>query len=184
METKKQIRRKMLEKRAAHPLEFRREADTAICNLLCDSSSFCRSEEIYCYVSKQEEVSTKIIIEEAFARGKSVAVPKVLGPHRMEFYYIKSLDELKQGYKGILEPSADREAKGERGLAIVPGVAYDCLGNRIGYGGGFYDSYLQAHPFLDTIGLFYSVQGVEKLPCDEGDIQLQMIITEKGKIIC
>lgn len=143
---------------------------------------FQNAEEIYCYISLYEEVSTFELINSTLKMGKKVAVPKVIVDNFMKFYYIDSLTELKTGYFGILEPEADtaREAEGKQGLVLLPGTAFDRSGNRIGYGKGFYDTYLYAHPELHRIALAFSLQCVERIPADPHDIRVEAVITEKG----
>ena len=107
------------------------------------------SETVFCYVSFRDEADTFRIIREALARGKKAAVPRVEGKHRMEFYYINSMDDLSPGYMGIPEPSEDAERRAvpvKNDLMVMPGAAFDRSGTRLGYGAGFYDAYLSKHP--------------------------------------
>lgn len=117
--------------------------------------------------------------------GKKVAVPKVIVDNFMKFYYIDSLKSLTPGAYGILEPEAypQREACKEHALVILPGVAFDRQGNRIGYGKGFYDNYLSTHPQYHRIGLAFSAQCVDFIPADCHDIRVEAVITEKGNYI-
>ncbi|MBC5687786.1 5-formyltetrahydrofolate cyclo-ligase [Mediterraneibacter sp. NSJ-55] len=185
METKRQIRAAYLKKRASWPIDSRKRAGKMIEKVLFSSPVFCQTEELYCYISYGEEVSTKGILKQALKEGKKVAVPKVSGPGKMEFYYIDSMEDVKPGFKGILEPKGrGRLAEGEAGLILVPGLACDKNGYRIGYGGGFYDAYLKAHPKLLSIGLFYSIQLIDTVPVQEQDMPVQRIMTEKGNLLC
>ncbi|MCU6746716.1 5-formyltetrahydrofolate cyclo-ligase [Faecalicatena acetigenes] len=185
LEIKKQIRNTFSESRNSYPSVSRKKAEKAIESYVYSCPDFLKAEELYCYVSFGTEVCTHRIIQHALENEKKVAVPKVSGPHKMDFYYIRSLDMLKPGFKGILEPEEKAPlANGEKGLLFVPGLAFDPQGNRLGYGGGFYDAYISTHPKLVCCGLFYSIQQAEKLPVEAQDKQLQMIITEKGCLPC
>ena len=85
----------------------------------------------------------------AWDDGKEVAVPRVDGDGIMHFYYLRSLKDLEPGAFGIMEPRADcRICETEEGLLLMPGVAFDEQGHRVGYGGGYYDRYLEKHPHL------------------------------------
>lgn len=185
MEAKKQIRRDMLQRRKDCPAELRRQADKKIASAVFSLPQFQEAEEIYTYVSYREEASTRELIERALAEKKKVAVPKVLSPGHMEFYYIGSLMDVTPGYRGIPEPGKDAfVAEGKRGVILVPGLAFDRMGNRLGYGGGFYDAYLRAHPKLFRVGLFYSFQQREHVPTETFDMALEEIITEEGSQLC
>ena len=151
---KKEIRRKKLKERAALPPGIRKHAEAGIAQRLFSCALYQEAEEIFCYASYGSEADTSRIIAESLRLGKRTAVPKVIGERRMEFYYISGMDELSPGYRGIPEPAgtAGTEAlPGRDTLIILPGAVFDRTGNRLGYGGGFYDTYLAAHPQARTI---------------------------------
>lgn len=146
---------------------------------------FVRNEELYCYVSCKEEVSTRELMESSWQLGKKIAVPKVLGKNHMEFFYIDKMEELTPGFQGILEPDSLRQAKGGHGLILLPGLAFDFFGNRVGYGGGYYDAYLKKHPGLCRIGAAFFIQCFQTIPAEDHDIPVEAVVTEKGWIpIC
>lgn len=184
LETKKQIRTRALEERRALTSEARDRYSRTICRLVVEHPLFQSAREIYCYASFREEVKTESLIEEAWKAGKRVAVPRVEEEGKMDFYYIDSLEELSCGYQGIPEPAKDvskaalPEAAGT--LIILPGAAFDKSGNRIGYGKGFYDRYLNAHPCCRRMGLAYQIQCVESIPAKPHDACVEAVITEKG----
>lgn len=203
METKKEIRARALKERGSLQPEVRASFDQKIYKLAADHPFFQNAREIYCYASFRDEVSTAGLMELAWKAGKRIAVPRVMDSLQMEFYYIESLKELQPGYQGILEPEIDlskkaipvevsRKAGGladRRGLheksnrdilMILPGAAFDRMGNRIGYGKGFYDRYLQRFPGCCRMGLAYSVQCVNEIPAESWDIRVETVITEKG----
>lgn len=202
METKKEIRTRALKERGALLPEERNFRDQKIHSLAAAHPLFQNAREIYCYASFRDEVSTDGLLELAWKAGKKTAVPCVTDSLRMEFYYIESLKELRPGYRGILEPEADMAEKAIPGketgirldeglspdedrdiLIILPGAAFDRMGNRIGYGKGFYDRYLQRFPVCRRMGLAYSVQCVEEIPADPWDIRVEAVITEKGNFV-
>ena len=91
---------------------------------------------------------------------------------------ITSFDELKPGAYGILEPDAGIPASADDGLMIMPGVAFDTNRNRVGYGGGYYDRYLESHPQLHTLALAFDMQVLFEVPAEEQDIKPQLLVTE------
>ena len=97
----------------------------------------------------------------------------------MEFYAIRSMEELRPGAYGILEPGIRRKIKiTKKTLCIVPGLAFTRDGKRLGKGGGYYDRYLAAHPGLRTMGLTYRCLLQERIPCEAHDRPVDVVITE------
>lgn len=140
---------------------------------------FQASDNIFTYVSCNQEVDTKGFIEDCLAAGKNVFVPKVYG-QQMHFHKIDSLALLKAGKYGILEPvnAFDADWEKESGLMIMPGLAFDKRRNRVGYGGGFYDRYLEMHPQFETIAVCFDFQIVDILETESYDLKPQSIVSE------
>jgi len=178
MESKKDIRKRVLEKRNCIPDKEWEDKSRLICEKVVTHPFFLQADAIYCYADYRREVATRQIMEYAWKIGKKVATPKVLGDV-MEFYYIQSFDDLEEGYKGIAEPKQTNLAYDENVLVIMPGAAFDKTCNRIGYGRGYYDKYLQAHPNYKTIALAFECQMVETIPAEALDICPDIIITEE-----
>lgn len=178
MESKKDIRKRVLTKRKEILKKVWEENSHKIFEKVVTHPSFLNADEVYCYVDFKNEVGTKEILEYAWSLQKKVAVPKILGDD-MKFYYINSLHELEEGYFGIFEPVIENQAEGENVLVVMPGVAFDRQRHRIGYGKGFYDKYLDEHPDYQTMALAFELQMVENIPADEHDICPQIIITEE-----
>ena len=141
------------------------------------------SRIIHIYVSSvNNEVDTLGLIFDMFRQGKSVIVPKCMpGARNLNSIRIYSLDELKPAKFGIMEPDYDpeREVKPERfDMIIVPLLAFDRNGGRLGFGGGYFDSLL-GQCTCPVIGFAYSFQEVERIPMEKHDRRLTIIITEK-----
>ena len=185
---------------------MRREHSDKILKKVYDLEAYKNADVILSYVDYQSEVITSPLIEKAIIDGKKVFCPKVSG-NDMDFYRIKGLEELKEGYKGIREPVSREKFPIElksldtmnnprsqyslstnllndviRPLVIMPGVVFDRNGQRIGYGKGFYDRFLtqmsENKLGLYTIGLCYECQLVDEVPYEMHDISLDMIVTE------
>lgn len=183
MEIKKQIRRRILKRRESLSKdEWRRKSDKVIEELIAQPI-YKESNTIYSYVSYRNEPDTWRFIIYSLKAGKKVAVPKVIG-NEMKFYYICGIEELAEGYKGIFEPpETNEEATEDNALLIMPLVAFDREKHRLGYGGGFYDRYLQKYPNHFKIGIGFSFQEAESIPAEKYDVSPDSIWTDKGEII-
>lgn len=182
LETKKQIRREILKRRETLSEEEWKRRSEKLTAFLLEQPIYRESEIIYCYVSYRFEADTWRFIMYSLKNGKSVAVPKVCGDE-MKFYYIRDVDELKEGYRGIFEPPETNEEAIEEGvLFIMPLVAFDREKHRLGYGGGFYDRYLEKHPNHFKIGIGFSFQETEYVPVEQYDINPDRIWTDEGEI--
>ena len=149
------------------------------------SEQYRKAKNLLIYAAYLSEVSTYEIIEQALNSGKKVFCPKVLNPGIMEFYEITSLDDVILGYKNIPEPKVTeisyQHTQTNHTLMVMPLVGFDNHKNRLGYGGGFYDRYLQRYPDMKRIGLGFECQRYEKvLPVEETDKTLDFIITESN----
>lgn len=148
---------------------------------------FLKASIVCCYVDFRGEVGTKGIIREAWRLGKKIFVPRVENAG-MEFFRLSSFEELKAGAFGIPEPTKrPKEAVricAEGNLMIMPGVAFDRKRNRIGYGGGYYDRYVSAHPKLHTMALAFEYQILPEVPHDPTDIRPDIIVTERRILGC
>ena len=141
-------------------------------------SEFVKAKHILAYADYNHEVMTRYIIEEAWKAGKEVAVPKVVGKD-MIFYRLTDFSQLEPGYFGIPEPVRGEIVKWEDALMVMPGVAFDPENNRVGYGGGFYDKYLEKHPNLHAVAIAFELQMYRELPFEEHDIKPEKVVTEK-----
>lgn len=177
------LRRRMKEVRALLPSALREQEEKKMQELLYASAFYQNTRILFSYVSSQSEADTKAIISHAFSCGKRVAVPKVIGPSLMEFYEIYSLTDLIHGAYGLLEPVTGKkiELPNEKQLMLVPGLAFDYEGGRLGYGGGFYDRYLNLHKdAFVTAALCYKEQLIEKVPVNSNDISMDCLIMPSG----
>lgn len=178
-EIKKEIRKEIKSLRAAHTDVQVHEMSLAVKDHFCALEEYKKAEVIYAYMDCKHEVETRDLIKKAWEDGKKVAVPKVKG-ERMEFFYIQSLEtDLEDGYFGIREPKEVHPAFDEEALLLMPGVAFDEERHRVGYGGGFYDRFLEEHPKMTTVALAFEFQVKEQVPFEVFDIRPQKIVTER-----
>ena len=184
METKQDIRNKLLLNRNYLPLLERSDYSSLIMESLINHEQFKSAKNLLIYVGYQSEVDTRDIIRHAMQNGKKVFCPKVLRPGYMEFYPIKALSDLIPGFKGIPEPFITHKCYVPREednlLMVMPLVGFDESKNRLGYGSGFYDRYLERYSFIPTISLGFECQKYENLPTEATDRKPDVIITEKN----
>ena len=160
------------------PLKKWSDAGQIIVEKLISHPLFVMADEIYCYVDCKGEVYTSDIFITAWKMGKKTAAPRIENG-KMEFYYIERFGDLDLGTYGIPEPITTEKANGKNVLVIMPGIAFDANKNRIGFGKGFYDKYLEKHLDYRRIALAFSMQIVENIPADAHDIRPEVIITEE-----
>ena len=183
METKRLIRKNSLEKRSGLSIEQWTSYSDIIELKLLELADYKQADAILCYADYKGEVRTTSFMERALLDGKEVACPRVNGKKDgvMEFYQVSSLNELDSGYKGILEPiGAIPYVPEKRCLMVLPGAAFDASGNRIGYGKGYYDRYLDRYPKIHTVGICFECQLVDAVPATEYDWVMDRVITESG----
>ena len=144
--------------------------------LFLASDAYKNAKTIYGYLPYNQEVRTVAMLEQAMKDGKRVAVPKCYGDE-MRFIFMDDLSKVEKGYANIPEPIADEPiADDETALVLMPGMAFDPQGHRIGYGGGFYDKFLAKEPNHPTLALCYDFQMVEYLETEEFDIPVDTVL--------
>lgn len=183
MQTKSEIRKYITDIKKTMTYEQIAALSDTITDKLIQTKEYIDNENILVYVSYNQEVRTDRIIKHSITHKKKVYVPKVFKNENtkyMEFVRINSYKDLAPGYMGIMEPvSNDYEILSD-GLVVMPGVAFDAQMNRIGYGGGFYDRYLQQHmSYFDKIAICFDYQVVEHIEAEQFDIKPDKIITDK-----
>lgn len=142
------------------------------------SKEFAQAKTVGAYFPKGSEVRTGLLMSTARKHGKRVALPKTEG-YYMHFYEYGPDDDLVEGRFGIMEPAPVKPVE-KVDLLLVPGVAFDRKGCRIGYGKGYYDRFIAAGQAGFSIGLAYSFQVVQELPRGRFDQSLNAVATESG----
>ena len=166
-------------------LEDRERRSAAICALVVASPGYAAARAIHCYLPMRSEVDTRPLIADALAHGKRVAVPIVVPKAAdLAHAWLETLaaDALIPGAFGTFNPRELRPAApGDWELAIVPLLAFDRRGYRLGYGKGYYDRLL-ADGSVTTIGVGFAEQEIDMLPDEPHDIALGWIVTEREVI--
>jgi 5-formyltetrahydrofolate cyclo-ligase len=186
-EIKKSIREEMIKHRDSLSIDIKEKWDENIFNNFINSKFYKYSNTIFSFVSFKSEVDTHKIIKYALNDGKTIYVPKVKSKQKeMEIFKIEGFNNLKKGYFGILEPVEECKiaCRDNIDLILMPGVAFDKYGGRIGYGAGFYDRFLSSmKKDINKIALAYKFQVIDKVPEDKNDVRVDGIITEEDIIL-
>lgn len=173
---KAELRRQIREKKRAMTESQILEASDRLRELFVNCSAYHQARTIYGYLPYNQEVRTVPMLEQALKDGKRVAVPKVFGD-TMKFIYLEDFTQVEKGYAGIPEPVADGPvAEDTEALVLMPGLAFTKQGDRMGYGGGFYDRFLAEEPNHPTVALCYDFQIVESIPTEEFDIPVDCVL--------
>ena len=186
-EEKKRLRKRFVSARnglSSNELFFK---SRLISSRFINTKAYLNADVIHCYISinRQNEVATRNLIEHMLGQGKKVVVPKMEGEGRLSHFYIQGLDELTENSFGVAEPKEKKQCSAKVDnfdLIIVPMVSGDMFKNRLGYGKGYYDRFLEGVN-ATKVGFLFDLQLYnEKLPTDKFDVQLDILITE-SKIV-
>lgn len=193
---KKVLRERMNARRKALGAAEAQKCAAAAQDALMADEVWCRARQVALYVAARGELGTASLLEAAWSAGKQVLLPRCRPRQagHMDFVRCASMADLVPGHFGLLEPQADRAAlpwESEEpnalnalcpDLLVIPGVAFDMQGNRLGQGGGYYDRAL-SHPALIgavRVGLAYTWQVVKTLPVELWDCPMHGLCTEEG----
>lgn len=185
-ESKKALRKEMLAIRSSIGAEERARIDADLARNVMSLPEYTRADALFAYLSFGAEVDTRALIEDAWARGIAVALPRcVPGTREMTWHRVESFDGLVRSAFGVDEPADDDETRIDpadyaRAIALVPGLTFDPQGYRLGYGGGFYDTFLARFPGC-PVGLCRDEQMSQDLRkldvIDAHDLPVRIIVT-------
>ena len=192
---KKRLREKLLKKRDSIPPDLKAQKESEIEKKLFDLDIFKKAECLLMYVSFRSEVDTRRYLDDVLKMNKRLILPVVDTRHALlKLYEIKDTSELAPGYMGIPEPEIRENRRAtikDIDLVVIPGTGFDIKGNRLGYGGGYYDRLLSYESkqlaeveHITTIALAFEEQIGDEIPAEPHDIQVDMIITDKQLIRC
>ena len=173
---KKALRAEIRAKKRAMTAQEIEEKSAALAKTFYETAEYKNAKTIYGYLPYNQEVRTTQMLAHALADGKQVAVPKVYGDE-MKFILLSDLGQVAKGYAGIPEPIADGPVAADpTALVLMPGLAFDPEGHRLGYGGGFYDKFLAAEPDHPTLALCYDFQMLPHLDTESYDIPVDRVL--------
>ena len=162
-----------------------READEAICRWVIQSEAYEKAQTIFCYVGTEREIDTMRLIHIMMRDGKNIAVPLCVRKGVMEARRIVGMGGLVSGRYGILEPRLECPVvpPEELDLVIVPCCTGNARGQRLGYGGGYYDRFLP-QTRCPTMLLCRHQLEREDIPMEPHDVQMDYFVTERGIVNC
>lgn len=181
--TKEELRKMMKNRRRTLSASRILFYSAIVTDKLVREKAYASADTIFAYYSVSAELSMDYLYEQAWNDGKKIALPVCLPGNELEFrYYTKGM-ELEKGVYGIPEPLSGEKVNPEmvKPLFLVPGLVFDTCGNRIGYGGGYYDRFLKKYPSVMRIMLAYEMQKSTSIPYDENDVPVDIIITETAR---
>lgn len=185
---KQRLREERLAAREVLSEQERSVLDDRITQKLLATSEYAEATTVLTYVSVSSEVSTRMFIECALRDGKTVAAPRCLPGHCLEFVAITSLDQLIAAPFGLLEPSKELPALTEEqmdaSICIVPALLVDTKGYRLGYGAGFYDRFLSTYPGKKICLAYQQNLSRAMLPHTAFDVVVDVVITESEVLTC
>ena len=180
---KKTLRAEIRAKKRAMTAQEIGEKSAALAKAFYETAEYKNAKTIYGYLPYNQEVRTTQMLAHALADGKQVAVPKVYGDE-MKFILLSDLSQVAKGYAGIPEPIADGPVAADpTALVLMPGLAFDPDGHRLGYGGGFYDKFLAAEPDHPTLALCYDFQMLPHLDTESYDIPVDRVLWAEKCIV-
>jgi len=181
-ETKDSLRKQILNKRKSFSQEQLQEKNSKIFEKLFSLQEFSQVNNIGVYVSFNNEVETRKIIEKLLELKKNLFAPVMdFGNEHFSYAKISSLENLTENKYGVLEPKEKEFVEASQiDVFLVPGAAFDSQRNRIGWGKGYYDKFFNKNnPSGKKIGLFFEFQLIKEVPVESFDVKMDFIITEK-----
>jgi len=179
---KTQLRQQMNQQRdAMSPGERSRRSDQCFDRMI-NLPVVCDATLIFCFISHRSEIDTHRLIQHWLAEGKQIAVPLIIGRGIMHAHYLRSFNDLAPGVLGILAPTHPDPIETAADITCCPGLAFTERGDRLGFGGGYYDRYLAAHRSTTAIGLCFDMQVLDVIPANETDLPMHNIVTDQRVI--
>lgn len=181
---KRELRQHMRRIKQAHSQQQLADASVLVCSKLHADPLVSDADIIILYWALPDEVCTHDLVRQLASEGKTVLLPRVISDTEMTLHQYTSPDDLSVGAYGIMEPTGEpypiekihhNHAQGKKIIAVIPGMAFDKSGHRLGRGKGYYDRMLSRIPYIYTIGMCFPFQVVEEVPCESYDITMQKL---------
>lgn len=172
------LRKSMLQQRDALDTTYKAGYDQRICSRLWETIRTYKYAVIHAYLSMGSEIDLSPLITKLLTMGHTVICPKTLPNRTLQQLELTSLQQVEKGMWGTKHPASNAVYNGTYDLIIVPGLAFDQANRRLGYGGGYYDSFLNAHTSARTIGVAYPFQVLGTIPFEEHDAKLDTVYYE------
>jgi 5-formyltetrahydrofolate cyclo-ligase len=177
MEEKRLLRKKMTDRRRQMSPAIKQDLDRRLCQSLQELITERRPKVVHTYLPMPAEIDFLPVLAKMLEENIQLVLPKTLRGGQLEHLPLTSFEQLEDGIFGTKHPIGGVPYTGAYDLIIVPGLAFDRQGHRLGYGGGYYDRFLPAHPEAHKIALCYDFQIVENLPLEPHDVQLDALLS-------
>jgi len=175
--TKKELRKFIREQKKRHSAEQLKAMSQEIDARLHSYEKCLKASTILIFCALPDEPETLPVIEQLFSQGKRLLLPEVIDDERMRLRIYSGRESLHEGAFGILEPTGEIFTDySEIELAVIPGMAFDAKGNRLGRGKGYYDRFLPLIPQAYKLGICFPFQKLESIPTDENDIPVDEVL--------
>lgn len=166
----------MRQQRAQLNPEIKKAYDEWVCQQLWRRIEQKSMQIVHCYIPMGMEIDIRPLIRQMLGAKIRVVTPRTLKNRQLQHLILASLDQVEKGVFGTTFPAGKQLYQGSYDLIIVPGLAFDDHGYRLGYGGGYYDNFLVEHPEALKLGIFYPFQQVLQLPLEPHDQQLDEML--------
>ena len=173
---KRHLRKQMLEQREAMPRSARNAQAETINEQLWNLITQKNIRVIHSYLTMGSEVNVLPLLQRALDHSITVVAPKTLKKRQMQQLILTDLQNMEPGIFNTYHPSAATEYKGPYDMIIVAGLAFDKNGYRVGYGGGYYDTFLQHHSAAIKVGVCFPFQLIDRVPVEDHDVQLDLVL--------
>lgn len=173
---KNALRKAMKQQRDALDLEKKKIYDAKICLLLKEFITGKKCKTVHAYLPMGSEIDIRPLLQDLLRQNITIVTPKTLKNRKLEHLVLDSLDNLEAGAYGTLHPKDGVVFTGNIDLIIVPGLAFDKEDYRLGYGGGYYDTFLTEYPNAFTVGVCYPFQKIKTAPKEAHDACLDTVI--------
>lgn len=180
---KQKLRETALQRRNCLPRKEQQEYSKKICDQIWQLIEKNRFQTIHSYLPMGSEVNLTPLLQKALALGLTVVVPKTLKSRQMQNLILKDLKNMELGIFNTYHPKNTSEYTGEYDMVIVAGLLFDRHGYRIGYGGGYYDTFLAHQKEALKVGVCYPFQRVESLPKESHDVPLDLLTDGKKLVV-
>lgn len=175
-ESKQALRKQMRLKRDNLDSSAKKQYDQWVCTRLLELIEFQKPQSVHTYLPMGSEINLHPLIQILLDRQIQVTCPQTLGNRQLKHLILHDLNEIESGKFGTQHPASKKIYTGPQDLIIVPGLAFDSKNYRLGYGGGYYDSFLDQQPTAYKIGLAYPFQMVAQVPKEAHDQQLDQVL--------
>lgn len=175
---KRAVRQQMKTRREALPSAAKADYDQWICQRLWDRIEKHRLDTIHVYLPMGSEINIYPLLAKLLGKGLTLVAPRALPKGRFQNLVLQGLGQVEKGIFGTTYPSGEKEYLGVYDLIIVPGLAFDQQGFRVGYGGGYYDNFMVHHPDARKTGIAYPFQMMGRVPRESHDIALDEVLVK------